>query len=47
MTIDGIVTLREPVNSVLEKDTILQKVTTVSGVRNVDNQLEVVPSIVR
>lgn len=40
-TANGIVTLRGMVNSDREKQTIENKAKMVSGVRNVDNQLEV------
>lgn len=41
VTKNGIVTLSGPVNSDREKYAIGLKVKTISGVRNVDNQLEV------
>jgi hyperosmotically inducible periplasmic protein len=41
ITINGVVTLRGPVASSQEKDTIARKVNGVSGVSRVDNQLEV------
>jgi hyperosmotically inducible periplasmic protein len=42
ITINGVVTLRGPVNSDREKAEIGRKAQAVSGVRNVDNQLEIV-----
>jgi hyperosmotically inducible periplasmic protein len=41
ITMNGIVTLRGIVNSEREKSEIGRKARTVSGVRNVDNQLEI------
>jgi hyperosmotically inducible protein len=41
MTTNGVVTLRGIVNSEREKNVIGQKAKAVSGVRNVDNQLEI------
>lgn len=42
ITINGVVTLRGPVNNEREKNSVAQKVRAVSGVRNVDNQIEIV-----
>lgn len=42
ITANGIVTLRGPVNSDREKHEIARKASSVAGVRNVDNLLEVV-----
>lgn len=42
ITINGVVTLRGVVNNDREKNVIAQKAKTVNGVRNVDNQLEIV-----
>jgi osmotically-inducible protein OsmY len=42
ITLNGVVTLRGPVNSEREKNAIGQKAKAVNGVRNVDNLLEVV-----
>lgn len=44
ITINGIVTLRGVVNNEREKNIIAQKVRSVNGVRNLDNQLEVAKS---
>jgi len=41
ITLNGVVTLRGPVNSDGEKSEIGKKVRAVIGVKNVDNQLEV------
>ena len=41
ITINGVVTLRGPVSSSLEKDVIVKKVNDVQGIVKVDNQLEV------
>ncbi len=41
ITKDGVVTLRGPVASAAEKDSIGQLATKTSGVKRVDNQLEV------
>lgn len=41
ITINGVVTLRGPVNSEREKLDISRKAQAVSGVRNVDNELEI------
>ncbi|MBA2368977.1 MAG: BON domain-containing protein [Candidatus Protochlamydia sp.] len=41
ITINGVVTLRGPVNSDREKNEIGRKAREVTGVKNVDNQLEV------
>jgi hyperosmotically inducible periplasmic protein len=41
ITQNGVVTLRGPVNSDREKNEIARKIRAVSGVKNVDNQLEV------
>lgn len=42
ITIQGVVTLRGPVNSENEKVAIDQKAKAVSGVKSVDNQIEIV-----
>lgn len=44
ITIKGVVTLRGPVASSQEKDTIARKVNDVQGVVKVDNQIEVTHS---
>lgn len=44
ITINGVVTLRGAVNSDREKNEIGKKAKAVSGVKNVDNQLEIVRS---
>ena len=41
ITKNGVVTLRGPVKSPEEKDTIATKAKQVAGVKNVDNQLEI------
>lgn len=41
VTVNGVVTLRGPVNSQREKNEIAKKAQAISGVRNVDNQLEI------
>jgi osmotically-inducible protein OsmY len=41
ITIDGVVTLRGPVDSAAERSAVAAKAQTVAGVRRVDNQLEV------
>jgi hyperosmotically inducible periplasmic protein len=41
VTRDGVVTLRGPVDSPQEKDQVAAKAAAVSGVKRVDNQLEV------
>ena len=41
ITIDGVVTLRGPVKSAAEKASIVAKAQKTSGVKRVDNQLEV------
>lgn len=41
ITINGIVTLRGPVSSAQEMDKILQKVNQISGIKQIDNQIEV------
>jgi hyperosmotically inducible periplasmic protein len=43
VTVDGVVTLRGPVVSEEERNTIANKATQVAGVRKVENQLEVGP----
>jgi hyperosmotically inducible protein len=43
VTVDGVVTLRGPVVSEQERNTIANKATQVAGVRKVENQLEVGP----
>lgn len=42
ITINGIVTLRGPVNTVKEKSTIEAKAQSIAGTTNVDSQLEVI-----
>ena len=42
ITVDGIVTLRGPVNSDEEKMSIDQKAKSAAGVKSVDNQIEIV-----
>jgi len=44
ITSQGKVTLRGPVNSDAERDTVVRLATEVAGVDNVDNQLEVTPA---
>ena len=41
ITVNGVVTLRGPVNNDRERNAIAQKVKSVSGVRNIDNQIEI------
>ncbi len=41
ITANGVVTLRGPVNSAEEKETIAAKAQKVAGVKNVDNKLEI------
>lgn len=41
ITIDGVVTLRGPVNSSQEKNIIARKANAINGVKRVENQLEV------
>jgi hypothetical protein len=41
ITEDGVVTLRGPVNSAQEKSEVAQLARQVSGVKTVDNQLEI------
>jgi hyperosmotically inducible protein len=43
VTVDGVVTLRGPVVSEQERNTIAKKATQVAGVRKIENQLEVGP----
>ena len=43
VTVDGVVTLRGPVVSEQERITIAKKATQVTGVRKIENQLEVGP----
>ena len=43
VTVDGVVTLRGPVVSEEERNTIATKATQVAGVRKVEDQLEVGP----
>jgi len=43
VTVDGVVTLRGPVVSEKERNTIASKATQVAGVRTVENELEVGP----
>jgi hyperosmotically inducible protein len=43
VTVNGVVTLRGPVVSEEERNTIAKKATQVAGVRKVENQLEVGP----
>lgn len=40
ITINGVVTIRGPVMNAQERDLILRKIKAISGIRNVDNQLE-------
>jgi osmotically-inducible protein OsmY len=42
ITVNGVVTLRGPVNSAKEKATIDAKAQQIAGAKNVDNQLEIV-----
>jgi hyperosmotically inducible periplasmic protein len=42
ITVNGVVTLRGPVNTPKEKSTIEAKAQSVAGANNVDNQLEVI-----
>jgi osmotically-inducible protein OsmY len=42
ITINGVVTLRGPVNTVKEKSTIEAKAQSIAGTTNVDSQLEVI-----
>jgi osmotically-inducible protein OsmY len=42
ITINGVVTLRGPVNTAKEKSTIEAKAQSIAGTTNVDSQLEVV-----
>jgi osmotically-inducible protein OsmY len=42
ITVNGVVTLRGPVNTVKEKSTIEAKAQSIAGATNVDSQLEVV-----
>lgn len=42
ITINGVVTLRGVVNQEKEKIEITKKIKSISGVRNVDNQLEII-----
>jgi hyperosmotically inducible periplasmic protein len=42
ITVNGVVTLRGPVNNDRERNEIANKARAVSGVKNVDNQLEIV-----
>lgn len=44
ITIDGVVTLRGPVSSSREKEDIAKKATSVQGVTDLDNQLEIIRS---
>jgi hyperosmotically inducible protein len=41
MTLDGVVTLRGPVKSPHDKETIVAKAQQIAGMDKVDNQLEV------
>lgn len=41
ITIDGVVTLRGVVNNDRERNEIARKISSISGVRNVDNQIEI------
>lgn len=41
ITVNGVVTLRGPVSSIVEKEAIGRKATGVQGVSRVDNQIEV------
>lgn len=42
ITTNGVVTLRGPVNSDRERNEIARKARAISGVKNVDNQLEII-----
>jgi len=42
ITVNGVVTLRGPVNTPKEKSTIEAKAQNIAGANNVDNQLEVI-----
>ncbi len=42
ITINGMVTLRGPVNNDREKSEINRKAKSISGIKNIDNQLEVI-----
>lgn len=42
ITINGVITLRGPVNNDNEKASIDKKAKSISGVKNVDNQIEIV-----
>lgn len=44
VSINGVVTLRGPVNSDKEKSEIARKARSISGVKSIDNQLEIVLS---
>lgn len=44
MTVNGVVTLRGTVNNEKERHDVLEKVQSVSGVRSIDNQIEVARS---
>lgn len=44
VTINGVVTLRGPVASAAEKEAIARKLTSISGIQRVDNQLEITRS---
>lgn len=47
MTIDGVVTLRGPVDNPQEKDAVIKKITTVGGVKGINNEIDVIPNNVR
>jgi len=42
ITINGVVTLRGPVNNEREKNDIARKIRLISGIKSVDNQIEVI-----
>jgi osmotically-inducible protein OsmY len=46
ITINGIVTLRGPVNNENERNEIGKKAKAVNGVKNIDNQLEVIREVI-
>lgn len=42
ISVDGVVTLRGPVDTLQEREIILKKINNVRGIKNINNQLEVV-----
>lgn len=42
ITVNGVVTLRGPVNNDRERNEIARKARAIAGVKNVDNQLEII-----